>query len=299
MDSKCLSVVVPTFNEEEVIGECLERLSRQLDHILEVVVVDNNSTDKTADIVATFTERFSEITMISEPRQGLVFARNAGLDASTGPMVARIDSDTLVPEHWAERIVEFLSNDTDRRWAAVCGRGEAYGLPYGTALSDLKERYSPLRSARAKSMSSGRAGGSGVKDVPVLYGSNMVLRRETWLQVRDRVSMRRDLFEDVDTGLCVQESGGRNAFLPDITVGVSPRRMETSVPGFVAYMICLPRTLLLHRRFAWAALAMSVYLPLVTVLHAGRLVVIRAYDKETGQFAAKNLLRPTDDRVMP
>ncbi|OZG26936.1 glycosyl transferase [Williamsia sp. 1138] len=290
MDSKCLSVVVPTFNEEEVIGECLERLSRQLDHILEIVVVDNNSTDKTADIVATFTERYPEIRMISETRQGLVFARNAGLDASVGPAVARIDSDTLVPPHWARTIVAFLQEDTAHDWAALCGWGEAYGLPYGNALSDLKERFMPLRSRRKKHR---------VKDVPVLYGSNMVLRRETWLQVRDRVSSRRDLFEDVDTGLCVKETGGRNALLADLTVGVSPRRMETSPLGFVTYMLCLPRTLMLHKRFVWAALAALVYLPMVTVLHVGRLMVIRAYDKETGEFAVRNVLRPTSDRIMP
>lgn len=299
MDSKCLSVVVPTFNEEEVIGECLERLSRQLDHILEIVVVDNNSTDKTVDIVETFTERFSEIRMISETRQGLVFARNAGLDAATGPAVARIDSDTLVPPDWARTIVEFLQADTEKRWAALCGRGEAYGLPYGDAVGSLKQRFSPLRSKRAVRGRSDVAPERQVKDVPVLYGSNMVLRRETWLRVRDQVSMRRDVFEDVDTGLCVQESGGRNAFLSDLTVGVSPRRMETSVPGFVTYMICLPRTLILHKRFVLAALATVVYLPAVTVLHAGRLMVIRSYDKETGAFAVKNLLRPVADRVMP
>ncbi|ORM25996.1 glycosyltransferase family 2 protein [Williamsia sp. 1135] len=299
MDSKCLSVVVPTFNEEEVIGECLERLSRQLDYILEIVVVDNNSTDKTADIVATFTERHPEIRMISETRQGLVFARNAGLDASGGPAVARIDSDTLVPPHWARTIVEFLQSDTEHRWAALCGRGEAYGLPYGEALKGVKERISPLRARRVNTTRAGIPTPIEVKDVPVLYGSNMVLRRETWLQIRERVSLRRDLFEDVDTGLCVQESGGRNAFLPDITVGVSPRRMETSVPAFLTYMICLPRTLLVHRRFGWAALAALVYLPMVTALHAVRLVVIRAYDKETGEFAAKNMLRPTHDRIMP
>lgn len=291
MDSKCLSVVVPTFNEEEVIGECLERLSRQLDHILEIVVVDNNSTDKTVDIVSAYTERFSEITMISESRQGLVFARNAGLDAATGPAVARIDSDTLVPPDWARTIVEFLQADTEKRWAALCGRGEAYGLPYGDVMSSLKQRFGPLRPRRTPM--------TDVKDVPVLYGSNMVLRRETWLRVRDRVSLRRDVFEDVDTGLCVQESGGRNAFLPHLTVGVSPRRMETSVPGFITYMICLPRTLLLHRRFALAAAAAVVYLPMVTLLHTGRLVVIRAYDKETREFAVKNILRASVDRVMP
>lgn len=291
MRSKSLSVVIPTYNEEEIIGECLERLTRQLDHILEIVVVDNNSTDKTNDIVKTFADRFAEIVMISEQQQGLVHARNAGLDAATGPAIARIDSDTLVPENWAQRIVEFLQHDTDEHWAALCGRGEAYDLPYGDAMARLKNRLSPLGKRETTSAK--------VRDVPVLYGSNMILRRETWRAVRDKVSMRRDIFEDVDTGLCVQEVGGRNAYLPDLTVGVSPRRMETSVHGFVTYMVCQPRTLLLHKRFALAFLSAALYVPAVTVLHTGRLLIIRLYNKETGTYSATNLFRTERDRVMP
>ncbi|HEY9313174.1 glycosyltransferase family 2 protein [Williamsia sp.] len=291
MDAKCLSVVVPTFNEEEIIGQCLTRLTEQLDHILEIIVVDNNSTDATVDIVRSFADRFSEVILVSEERQGLVYARNTGLDAATGPAISRIDSDTLVPPGWAETIVDFLHSDTEKRWAALCGRGEAYGLPYGDSIGNLKKRVGLLRPPRTTKNT--------VKDVPVLYGSNMTLRRETWLEVRDKVSMRRDVFEDVDCGLCVQESGGRNAFLAHLTVGVSPRRMETSIRGFVTYMLCLPRTLLLHKRFALAAAAATIYLPAITILHTGRLVIIRSYDKETGRFSARNILRASIDRAMP
>ncbi|MGU3431571.1 glycosyltransferase family 2 protein [Actinomycetes bacterium M1A6_2h] len=291
MSTTQLSVVVPAYNEEDSIGECLERLTRQLDDIAEIIVVDNNSTDTTRDIVSSFSDRFPEVVMISEPEQGLVHARNTGLDAATGDAIARIDSDTRVPDGWARSITEFLDADEDGRWAAVCGRGEAYDLPYGDAVARIKKRINPF--ARTSDTE------QGVRDVPVLYGSNMILRRDTWATVSAKVSMRRDVFEDVDTGLCVQEAGGRNAFLPHITVGVSARRMESSLPSFVKYMTCLPRTLVLHRRYALAAGAALVYLPSVTALHAARLVVIRAYDKDAGRFAVRNLLRPTEDRVMP
>ncbi|GGG12857.1 glycosyl transferase [Rhodococcoides trifolii] len=291
MKPRYLSVVVPAYNEEDSIGDCLDRLTRQLDVIAEIVVVDNNSTDRTRDIVAEYAHRFDEVVMITEPEQGLVFARNTGLDAATGDAIARIDSDTRVPDDWARSITEFLDADDEGRWAAVCGRGEAYDLPYGDAAARLKERINPFarRSASAQ----------GVRDVPVLYGSNMILRRDTWAKIADKVSMRRDVFEDVDTGLCVQEAGGRNAFLPHITVGVSARRMESGLPSFVQYMSCLPRTLVLHRRYTLAAGAALLYLPSVTALHAVRLLVIRAYDKNTGRFAVRNMLRPTEDRVMP
>ena len=291
MNSKILSVVVPAYNEEEAIGPCLDSLIGQLDFIREIIVVDNNSTDETVDIVLSYAKQIPEISLISEPQQGLVYARNTGLDTATGEAIARIDSDTITPPHWARTVVEFLQHDTEQRWAALCGRGEAYGLPYGDAAERLKNRFDPLRGRRRRRHT--------VKDVPVLYGSNMVVRRETWHLVRDLVSMRRDVFEDVDTGLCVQAVGGRNAFLPDITVGVSPRRMESSIPAFVRYMSYLPRTLLLHKRYGFAAAAVLVYLPCVTILHAARLLVIRAYDKDSDTFAAKHLLRPVTDRIAP
>ncbi|MEV0355300.1 glycosyltransferase [Nocardia sp. NPDC050697] len=281
-----LSVVVPAYNEEEVIGECLDRLTAQLGSITEIVVVDNNSTDKTADIVRGYAERFPQIVLVREERQGLVHARNRGLDTATGALLARIDADTRIPEHWAATVVRFFAADAAGHWAAACGRGEAYGLPYGDRVGRAKKR---LRERDP----------DGVKQVPVLYGSNMILRAETWGAIRESVAMRRDVFEDVDMGLCVTEIGGRNAFLNNLTVGVAPRRMETGIPAFVRYMACLPRTLLLHRRWGLAAGAALVYVPSIVVLHAARLLLIRAYDRRTGTYGLRNMLRRTEDRPAP
>ncbi|GAA5060959.1 glycosyltransferase [Nocardia callitridis] len=286
MNAKTLSVVIPAYNEEQVIGDCLARLTAQLDHIAEIIVVDNNSTDRTADAVRGFGQHHPSITLIDEARQGLVYARNTGMNAATSDLIARIDADTLVGPDWARTIVDFFERDTEEYWAAACGRGEAYGLPYGDRLGKLKQRMRERKRAE-------------VRAVPVLYGSNMIVRTQVWAAIRDRVGMRRDIFEDVDCGLCVTETGGRNAFLPEITVGVAARRMETGMPGFVRYMSCLPRTLLLHRRYALAAAAALLYVPSVSTLHAARLALLRSYDTETGTFAARNILRPTTDRVAP
>ena len=291
MNLLSLSVVVPAFDEEECIGACLDLLCTQLDCITEIIVVDNNSADGTRDIVRRRAADHPEIRVVTEKQQGLVFARNAGMDAASGDLVARIDADTRVPHDWAATILDFFAADVDQHWAAACGRGEAYELPYGDAAARIKARWSPL-ARRSPSTPE-------VRDVPVLYGSNMILRRETWKLIREDVSLRRDVFEDVDMGLCVQKSGGRNAFLPSLTVGVSPRRMESGMRSFVRYMACLPRTLRLHRRHVLAAAALVLYVPGVSVLHACRLVMIRAYDSDSGSFSARHLLRPRTDRGMP
>ncbi|WP_238423490.1 glycosyltransferase family 2 protein [Gordonia sp. 'Campus'] len=284
------SVVVPVYNEEDTIGDCLTRLVAQLDSITEILVVDNNSTDMSRAVVDRMRLRHAQIRVVDETRQGLVHARNAGLDAAVGDIVARIDADTRVPEHWARTVVEFFETDREHRWDALCGRGEAYDVPLEGRFDRWKTRLHPLNRLRRE-----RA----VSEIPVLYGSNMVLRRETWAMIRDRVSMRRDIFEDVDMGLCVGDAGGRNAFLRGLTVGVSPRRMETGMRPFVHYMSFLPRTFWLHRRYGLAAGSAAVYVPAVTVAHALRLMMLRTYDHRTGRIDPRNLLRGGPDRVLP
>ncbi|GAC69771.1 glycosyltransferase family 2 protein [Gordonia soli] len=285
-----LSVVIPAYDEGEVIGGCLERLTAQSEYLHEVIVVDNNSRDDTVAVVETFASRLPGLRVITEAQQGLVYARNAGMDAATGGLIARIDADTHVGERWAQTVVDFFAADHDGRWSALCGRGEAYGVPMSGRWERLKVRLHPLGRRRSP---------TAVTEVPVLYGSNMILRSSTWQAIRGRAALRRDVFEDVDMGLCVQDVGGRNAFLGDLTVGVSPRRMHTGMRGFVTYMSALPRTFLLHRRIGLAIGAAAVYLPAIIVVHAARLAVMRVYDAETGGFRASGSARPAADRVLP
>ncbi|RPA10248.1 glycosyltransferase family 2 protein [Gordonia sp. OPL2] len=285
-----LSVVVPVFDEEDTIGECLTRLVGQIDHIAEIIVVDNNCTDTSMAIVGAVSADHPEVRSVHEPRQGLVFARNAGMDAATGELIARIDADTRVGPDWAQTVVDFFGADVDGHWSALCGRGEAYGVPLAGRFDRWKITIHPLGRRRAHRV---------VTEIPVLYGSNMIVRRDVWERIRSRVSMRRDIFEDVDLGLCVGEDGGRNAFLASLTVGVSARRMQSALPSFVTYMSFLPRTFALHRRYALTAGSALIYVPALTVLHALRLTAIRLYDADTGRWSARRVRTRLADRVLP
>ena len=88
------SVVVPVFDEEDTIGDCLTRLAAQFDQITEIVVVDNNSTDGGRAVIDAWCSADPRVRVIDEVRQGLVYARNTGLDAATGDLIARIDADS-------------------------------------------------------------------------------------------------------------------------------------------------------------------------------------------------------------
>ena len=78
-----ISVVIPAYNEESMIGACLHAVLAQSRPAAEVIVVDNNSTDRTAEIRHDFRDH---VTVLREERQGVQHARNRGLNAATGPV---------------------------------------------------------------------------------------------------------------------------------------------------------------------------------------------------------------------
>jgi glycosyltransferase involved in cell wall biosynthesis len=96
------SVVIPAYNEATVIGRQLDALVEQSwDGSWEVLVVDNRSTDGTAEIVHEYQRRDSRFRVVAaNERQGISYARNAGIEASRGRSFALVDADDLVADGW-------------------------------------------------------------------------------------------------------------------------------------------------------------------------------------------------------
>lgn len=107
-----VSVVVVCYNEEANIGECLDSLVGQdySSGTYEIVVVDNGSTDATADIVKEFQNRYPFIRIIVEPRRGMAIVRNAGVRASRFPLIAYLDADCVATPHWLRSLVTVYQN---------------------------------------------------------------------------------------------------------------------------------------------------------------------------------------------
>src|SRR5579885_2506952 len=93
-----ISLVIPAHNEESHLAACLDAVAAQTVRPFEVIVVDNNSSDATAEVARSY----SFVRVVREPRQGLAFARDAGFDAARGELIGRIDADTLLPPNWVE-----------------------------------------------------------------------------------------------------------------------------------------------------------------------------------------------------
>ncbi|WP_353942905.1 CDP-glycerol glycerophosphotransferase family protein [Streptomyces sp. HUAS MG91] len=93
-----LTVVVPIYNVEDYLGDCLESLSAQTMRDLEVVMVDDGSTDGSGTIARAHAERDSRFRLVEQPNAGLGAARNTGIRHATGAHIAFVDSDDVIPE---------------------------------------------------------------------------------------------------------------------------------------------------------------------------------------------------------
>ena len=99
-----LSFVVPAYNEEAYLPACLESVlaqTRELGDAVEIIVVNNASSDRTREIALGY----SGVRVVDEPRKGLTFARQAGFAASTGELIANVDSDSRLTEGWVAKVL--------------------------------------------------------------------------------------------------------------------------------------------------------------------------------------------------
>src|SRR4051812_26717767 len=103
-----VSVVVPIFNVEPYLAECLESIAGQTFDDLEVIVVDDGSTDGSAAIAQTFVDRDDRFRMITQPNGGLGNARNNGAAHAVGEFLAFVDSDDVLPRYAYKLLVDSL-----------------------------------------------------------------------------------------------------------------------------------------------------------------------------------------------
>ncbi|OGG11564.1 hypothetical protein A2Z00_05005 [Candidatus Gottesmanbacteria bacterium RBG_13_45_10] len=112
------SVVIPAYNEEKLIGACLDGLVLQnTTHKFEVIVVDNNSTDKTVDIALRY-KRKLDLKIITQKVKGRGAARQKGFQKAKGEIILSTDADTVVPPFWVEQLSHAL---LERDGVAVTG----------------------------------------------------------------------------------------------------------------------------------------------------------------------------------
>jgi glycosyltransferase involved in cell wall biosynthesis len=125
-----ISFVVPAYNEQALLPQSLTairdevvRAGQVLGRDAEIIVVNNASTDRTREIA----ESIEGVTVVDEPRKGLVQARWCGFEASTGDLIANIDADTIIPPGWLTEVMRQFERNTGL--VALSGPYIYYGVP--------------------------------------------------------------------------------------------------------------------------------------------------------------------------
>lgn len=109
--SEIISIIIPVYNVENYLARCVESVLKQTYQNLEIILVDDGSTDLSGTICDEYEKKDSRIVVIHKPNGGLSSARNAGLDRARGAYVGFIDSDDYVSENMYELLHEQIASD--------------------------------------------------------------------------------------------------------------------------------------------------------------------------------------------
>ncbi len=241
-----LSLLISTYNRAGLLAQTLEHIGAQAVRAStrwEVIVVDNNCTDSTAEVVRSFAGdlRFPALRYLREPRQGVAFGRRLGFLESRGELVAFVDDDCLLASDWIEQCLQFAR--AQPRAGAFGGKNELlFEAPnriaelYGVSLARQDWGGSPHRLP-----STGRK-------YPI--GAGLVLRREAilaskWIEIgvlTGRCADQLSAGDDAELVMRIRHAGWEIWYAPQL-------KLLHVIPGTRS---SLPYLRQLHRGFGQA-----------------------------------------------
>lgn len=111
---KKLSVIVPVYNTAKYLHECLESICSQTFQDIEIICINDGSTDDSLAILKEFQGKDTRIVIVNQKNQGVSAARNAGLEIATGNYIGFVDSDDqIAPDYFQKLITAAKHNDAD------------------------------------------------------------------------------------------------------------------------------------------------------------------------------------------
>jgi glycosyltransferase involved in cell wall biosynthesis len=209
-----LSFVVPAYNEETYLPDCLESILKQTQELgdaVEIIVVNNASTDRTREVALSF----PGVSVVDEPRKGLTFARQAGFAASTGELIANVDSDSRLTEGWVKQVLETFA--TEPKMVAFSGPFVYYDLT-ATQRVSVQVFYAVAFLVYALNRYVLRAGS-------MVQGGNFVLRREALEEIGGFNTAIAFYGEDTDIARRLNRVG-KVKFTFDLKMYSSARRLK-------------------------------------------------------------------------
>jgi GT2 family glycosyltransferase len=207
-----VSLVIPAYNDERYLKAALDSVARQTVMPDEVIVVDNNSTDDTADVAISY----PFVKLIREKQQGVGYAHHQGFLAAKYDLIARIDTDTVLSADWVETAIKYFEQHDNA--AAITGKCYFYDYPFRRSFS----MYHAFWQNYAQSLIAGTT---------LLWASNMVIRKSIWDEVIANQPVQ-SIHEDIDMSLKLKKAGYPIKRLRSLVASVSLIRGQTSL-GYV------------------------------------------------------------------
>lgn len=186
-----LAVIVPAHNEERNLKGCLESLLNQYVPVDEIIVISNNSTDKTTEIAKSF----NNVKVLEVSEKSLINARDIGFNYSKCDILARINADVICEPKWSDILHKDFS---DSNVSAVAGVAKTWTMIFMPNFLTTFWSRVYLNFVEA------------YFGVPIMWGSNMALRRSSW----DKIKMSTckndgDVHEDQDISIHLSYIGER------------------------------------------------------------------------------------------
>ncbi len=225
-----ISLIIPVYNEEVYIRRCLQSVFNQIDKADEVIVVNNNSTDRTMDIVSQF-----PVKVVNESRQGMIPARNRGFNEAENDIIARCDADAVLPVDWIRNIKKIYQ---DESIDAISGPAHFYDIVFAPVINTFGSfMYFNVSSF--------------ILGYKPLYGPNLIIKKNIWEKVKTEVCFdEKKVHEDMDLSIHIHHKKGVIKVLSEIGISVSSRRMvHNPLSIFVEYPIRMIRTFIIHRSY--------------------------------------------------
>lgn len=268
-----VAVVIPAYNEEDSIADCLQSCFNQTVPFSEIIVVNNLSTDATVSIVRELQQDHPELVLLEQAdAQGIVATRDMGFDAVKADVIGRIDADTILDENWVRSVEQTF---IDEKVAAASGPVLYHDMPLPKVGLVLDEK---IRSTLHRM----------AKNHRFLFGTNMAVRRSAWRHVRNLIlpDPNDEHHEDISIALALFQNDFEIVYAPEMQAGMSARRIEDGPRDFYRYVMRFENTFRAYDIKSTSARApifiyLLIYFPVRTIR--------KFYDSENNKFTFAKL----------
>lgn len=129
MEKELVSVIIPCFNQGEYIEETLQSVLAQTYSFIEIIIVNDGSTDDSDNVIKTLIEKYSNIKYLHLENGGVSKARNIGIEAASGRYILPLDADDLINPEYINLCIKEFRKDADL--IVVTGQGRFFGIEEG------------------------------------------------------------------------------------------------------------------------------------------------------------------------